>query len=255
MKPSSARAVDFRRVERAALLLHFDGGWATRILDGDVLGLTGAEKAMLRAVDRRAFRADPERAARAAAVIVAELPVAIAVAGVPRLLSFFRADAFVDVIVGRAPLVVGAADFLDSAPARIEGAVGRARRRRHVDVGDIVVAPHVAAALVPDGALAQWTAARQSLGDDAVAAIGAGRRIAWPAFDDAEAAGVLVTGDAANPAVGPCTAALARLLHRLEDGVDLAAFRAVACAEGCDDDAEADALLADLVADGLLRRG
>ncbi len=250
------RFIDVRRVERAALLMHFDDVWIARVLEEGVLSLSSMEKALFRSVDRRGFRSDGERAARAATAIVAELPVAVGVAGVPRLLSFFRDPAFVDVIVGGTPLVVGAARFLDNPPARIECAIACARRRDHAPDAAVVVAPAVAAAVIDDGTLAAWLAARESLGEDVVATVGSGQRIAWDARPAAAAAptGVLVRGAGAAPVVGGCAAALARLLGRLETGSTLAAYRAAACAEGCDDDAEADALLDDLVADGLLVR-
>ena len=251
---TTTRAIDLRRVEHAALLMHFDDAWAPRILDGDVLALSADEKALFRDVDRRGFHADGERAARAAGVVIAELPVTVAVVGVQRLLAFFRDDAFLRVIVDRVPLVVAAADWLDIVPARIEGAVARARRRRRVPVADVVAAAHTAAAIVPDDAVDRWARARADLGDDVVAAIAGGRRVPWAAAHDAGDAGVLVTGTPDNPAVARCASPLARLVGRLQAGVDVDAFRAIARDEGCDDDDEADALLADLVADGLLAR-
>lgn len=248
-------AIDFRRVEHATLLMHFDDVWATRILDGDLLGLSAAEKALFATIDRRAFHADPDRAARACRALVEELPVAVAVAGLPRLLSFFRDDAFVDVITGGIPLVVGAARFLDNVPARIEGAIAAARRRRRVPAAAVALAPHVAAAVVPVDALARWSDARAALGGDMIAAVAGGTRVDWPTVDDADGAGVVVTEASTNPAVGGAALALACLLTRLEQGATVSAFRTIACAEGCDDDDEADALLDDLVADGLLCRG
>jgi hypothetical protein len=236
------------------LLLHFDDAWAARILDGGVLGLSADEKALFASVDRRGFHADGERAARAASVVIEELPVAVAVAGVPRLLSFFRDDAFLRVIVERTPLVVAAAAWLDNVPARIEGAVARARRRTVAPDGDVVPAAHVAVTTAPDDAVERWARARAELGAAVVPVVAGGRRGPWAASVDDDGAGVLVSGDPGNPAVARCALPLARLLARLHMGVDIAAFRAAARDEGCDDDAEADALLADLVADGLLCR-
>jgi hypothetical protein len=78
--------------------------------------------------------------------------------------------------------------------------------------------------------------------------------VPWPAADATGTAGVLVCGGATDPAVARCALPLARLLYRLQDGVDAATYLAIARDEGCDDDAEAGGLLADLVADGLLLR-
>ncbi len=255
-------------------LMHFDDVWVERILDGDVLGLSAAEKALFRGVDRRAFHADGERAARAGSAVIEELPVAVAVAGVPRLLSFFRDDAFARAIVDGAPLVTTAADWLDNVPARIEGAIARARRRKHVPTAAVTVAPHVAVAAVPEGALDRWASARAGLGTRVVDAVAGGRRVTWPEQPAGQGAhggqethdgtgilvtgtlvtGILVTGAATDPSLAACARPLARLLARVNDGVDVDAFVAIACDEGCDDDAEAGALLADLVAEGLLVR-
>jgi hypothetical protein len=253
----TAAAIDVAKVERAALLMHFDAVWHARILEGDTLSLSAAEKSLFAQVDRRAFQTDGERAARAVAVVVEELPVAVAVAGLPRVFAFFRDEALLDVIVGGVPLVVAVARFLGNAPARIEGAVARARRRRTAPAGEVVVAPHVASAPVPADAVDRWLAARASLGADVVAVVGGGRRVPWvdATFGDTvDTAGVLVTGTPSSPAVGRCAHALAALLARFEDGGSSEAFRVAARELGCDDDAEADALLADLVADGMVVR-
>ncbi len=247
----AAPGLDLRRLEQATLLLHFDARWRPRLIEGGVLGLSPAEKALLARTDGRAFRADGERAARAVGVIVAELPVAVAVAGLPRLFSFFADDAFLDVIAGGVPLVVGAARFLDNVPARVEGAVAVARRRRRAPCAAVAVAPHVAAAVVPDDAVARWAAARDRLGADPAAALAAGQRLEWRG-DGEDVAGVLVCGDPQAPSVARCALGLARLLQRFVDGGTLESFRAEARALGCDDDAEADALRDDLRADGLL---
>jgi hypothetical protein len=254
---TAAATIDVVKVERAALLMHFDAVWQARILEGDTLSLSAAEKSLFAQVDRRAFHTDGERAARAVAVVVEELPVAVAVAGLPRVFAFFRDDAFLDVIVGGVPLVVGAAAFLDNAPARIEGAVARARRRHAAPAGEVVVAPHVASAPVPADAVDRWLAARASLGADVLAVVGGGRRVPWSDAtfgDTVDIAGVLVTGTPSSPAVGRCAHALASLLGHFENGGSCDAFRVAARERGCDDDAEADALLADLVVDGLLLR-
>ncbi len=246
-------AVDVRRLEQAVLLMHFADRWVDRILDGDVLGLTATEKALLRPLDRRGFGTDAERTARAARAIIEELPVAVAVAGLPTLLAFFVDDAFVDVITKGEPLVLAAARFLANEPARLEGTIARARRRKHVPRADVVVAAHVASTLATTGALERYSEARARIGADAVSLVGGGMRLSWPVAAS-DATGVLVSGPPASPLLGGCAAALVRLLGRLEGGLDHQSFIAAARHEGCDDDDEARALLDELVADGLLLR-
>ena len=62
--------VNAKKLRTAALLMHFDASWVARILDGKDLLLSDEEKAAFENVDRRGFRADEERKARAAAAVV-----------------------------------------------------------------------------------------------------------------------------------------------------------------------------------------
>lgn len=216
--------------------------------------LSPAEQAMFRAVDRRAFAADADRRHRAVVAIAEELPVAIAIAGLPAIYALFDdRDGFLAVVRGAAPMAVQFARGLEGVAgdaARIEGAVARARRRRRQPAG-IARADGVEVTRVADGALGRYEAARRSLGDDVVAVVCGGRRVAViGAGDDAS---VLATRGPAGVDLAGCSAALGALLDRC-DGLAEAEFIAHARALGCDDDEEARALLADLTADRLLVR-
>lgn len=219
-----------------------------------VEALSPAEQAMFRAVDSRAFAADAERRHRAVAAVATELPVSIAIAGLPAVYALFDAkDGLLAVVRGVAPMAVQFARALEPRAgdaARLEGTIARARRRRR-PVAGIARADGVEVTRASTGALGQYQAARISLGDDVVTTVCGGRRL--PAFSDGDDAWVLATRGAAGIDLADCSAALGGLLERC-DGVDEAAFIGHARALGCDDDDEARGLLKDLLAEGVLAR-
>lgn len=223
------------------------------LVEGLVAALSPAEQAMFRAVDRRAFAADAERRHRAVAAVAEELPVSIAIAGLPAVYALFDApEGLLAVVRGVAPMAVQFAKALEPLAgdaARLEGAIARARRRRR-PVAGIARADGVEITRVSTGALSQYQAARASLGDDVVTTVCGGRRL--PAFPGGDDAWVLATRATGVDLAG-CSAALGGLLERC-DGVDEGAFIAHARTLGCDDDDEARGLLKDLLVEGVLDR-
>ena len=246
--------LDAARLRTAALLLHFDASWRPRLLDEGLLGLSADERALLAAIDARAFRADEERKARAAAAVVDELPVAVAIAGLPRLFSFFCHTAFVDVIDQGAALVPAVAAFLAVGPAhdaaRIEGAVAQARRRRR---GRGLAAGVDAAAGLGVGAVVHWSALRAGLGPDVAGSVMRGARARWELPTVGEQEGVVVDNALVDPRVAACSHELAVLLEAARSE-GRAALLALAVSHGCDDE-EAAGLLSELQRDGLLAGG
>ncbi|MDP2340101.1 MAG: hypothetical protein Q8O67_04020 [Deltaproteobacteria bacterium] len=241
--------IDVRKVRTAALLMHFDAAWVARILDGGDLLLNDDEKALFAPIDRRAFRADEERKARAAAAVVDELPVAVAVAGLPRLFAFFTDPGFLVVIDQGRPLVEAVAAFL-GRPALIEGSIARARRRRR-SRGPFTLARGVdAERSLGVGSVALWTSLRASLGPDPAGAVMRGARVTWDLPHEGEVEGVVVDEALTDPRVAVCSQELGVLLlaARSQGRDDLLG---IAKLHGCDDD-EAAALLLELQADGLL---
>lgn len=243
-------AVNARKLRTAALLMHFDASWVARILDEGALLLNDDELALFRKIDRRAFRADEERKARAAAAVVAEGPVAVAVAGLPRLFSYFTSADFLVVIEQDQPLVIRALESLGPV-GRIEATIARARRRRRGQ-GPYTLAPGVdGERSFVKGSVAHWSELRASLGDDPAAAVMAGARRTWGLEVGDEKEGVVVDNGLVDPRVAACSQPLGVLLMGARN-LDHDSLRALARSQGCDDDEEADALLADLVNDGLL---
>jgi hypothetical protein len=216
--------------------------------------LTPAEQAMFRAVDRRAFGADGGRRDRIVAAVVDELPVSVAIAGLPAVYALFDDRAcFFPVVQGAAPIAVAFAAALEPVAtdaARLEGAIARARRRPRRVTG-LLRADGVEVACVDDGAIARYQAARAGLGDRPVESVGGGARLAG--IGNGDAAWVLATRGHKGVELGSCSGALGQLLQRCT-GIDDDAFVSCARALGCDTDDEASELLAELLADGLVQR-
>jgi hypothetical protein len=243
-----------RALQEIVVCAHYGCGFVEAMLATD--DVTDAERAAFRAVDPRAFRCDPERQHRAVAVVLEELPVTVAIAGLDAVYALFHdVEGFGAVVRRNLPLVVCFADRLvplAGDAARLEGAVARARRRQvrgaGVARGDGVEVVEVHAA-----ALQAWQQARGSLGGEAIDDVGRGRRLPHlPALG--ERGFMLIEPANGSWGVAPCSAPLGRVLHALDAPIDERAALDLAMAQGCDDEEEARALLNDLVADGLLRR-
>lgn len=242
-----------RALQEIVVCAHYGCGFVEAMLATD--DVTDAERAAFRAVDPRAFRCDAERQHRAVAVVLEELPVTVAIAGLDAVYALFHdVEGFGAVVRRNLPLVVCFADRLVPLAgdvARLEGAVARARRRRVRGHG-IARADGVEVVEVGATSLHAWQQARATLGPAAVDDVGRGRRhTRLP--EAAERGFVLVEPSAGSWGMAPCSAPLGRLLQALDVPVDEAAALRIARDQGCDDDDEARALLNDLVGDGLLR--
>jgi hypothetical protein len=243
-----------RALQEIVVCAHYGCGFVEAMLATD--DVTAAERAAFRAVDPRAFRCDAERQHRAVAVVLEELPVTVAIAGLDAVYALFHdVEGFGAVVRRNLSLVVCFADRLvplAGDAARIEGAVARARRRQvrgpGIARGDGVEVVEVYAA-----ALQAWQQARGALGGQAIDDVGRGRRLQHLP-ERGERSFMLIEPADGSWGVAPCSAPLGRLLGGLDAPVSAAAAIQSARDEGCDDDDEAQALLNDLVADGLLRR-
>jgi hypothetical protein len=251
-----------RILQRAAVLMHFDEGFANLVYDGAAAPpLTDDERALLRRVDRRAFRTDPERPLRLLAALLEEYPVSCAVVGVGALSQFFATSVFKNAIMKDRLVVDAFGDWLFAraggvAQLELAVALARRKRRRRNPAGSaaaVARAPGVELARVPLGTLAFYAAARDALARQASQplheAVARGARVhaAPPSTaEDALAQEHLV----ASPDVAPCSEPLFALLSFAREGRSRDALVAEARALGADDDA--DALVDDLVKDGLL---
>lgn len=225
--------------------------------------LNDDEAALLLRVDARAFRTDPLRAARLFAALLEELPVSVALTGVDVARGFFQSKPFHHAILKDRLVVDAFGDWLfprAGATAMIEQAIALARRRRArrrlrpngFVGGALARAPGVELARVPVGTLGFFAQARASLAARAPTmheAVAHGARVEPPASSEALERVLIVDGPD-GPACSLCADALFALLAFARDGRSRASVEDEARRLGADDDAAA--LVADLVADGLL---
>ncbi len=245
-------------VQRAAVLMHFDASFADDVRAGRARGLDDDERALLCRVDARAFRTDPERPLRLLATLIEEYPVSCAVVGAGALGAFVRSSPFRHAVMTDRLVVDAFGDWLfprAGAVAQIELAVALARRRRRRrgmgGVDDrLARAPGVELARVPAGTLAFYARARARLAAGAASlqeAVARGARVEAPepVWDEQGLEHLLATPD-----VAPCAEPLFALLAYAREGRERAALVDEARQLGADE--EAEALIDDLVADGLL---
>ncbi len=236
------------------------------------VALTPAQRAWLVAPDRRRWRADPHRRARALHALLEEYPAAGArvarIEGLGALDAFFSSAGFHRCVQGRGSLAEAFGDFLGArggpvgGVARLEQAIARVRRAPSRPItgasgdGPWRTAPWIDAFLAPATALADRQAVVAALAAHPQGTLAGlvDSTVGLPAAPaGSPEAGFLVERDAAGAvAVGDCSPALARLLaHRAPR--DLPALQAALCALGAEGD-EAAEVAADLLADGLLVR-
>lgn len=260
-------------VQRAAVLLHFDPGFAEALHDRErpLPGwLAPDEAALLRRADPRAFRTDPERALRLLAALLEEYPVSCALLGREALPAFISSSLFHNAVV-RGRLVVDAfGDWLlprAGGAAQLEHAIALARRRRRRRGAGIARAPGVELVRVPAGTLRFYAEARRQLGPSPRDAVAHGARLeSAPDMEGLEELLVEqgpVRGPAlaeerlealealeAGPSVAPCAAALFSLLSFAREGRPRDLLVDEARRLGADD--EAHEVVTELIDAGLL---
>lgn len=246
---------DVAALRHAMARMLYDPAHVARVHAGPVPGLGEAERALLLAVDRRAWGTDRFRRSRAVQALIEEYPVTAAVLGVQGVDAFFSAEAFARVLTRRGSLALDFGSWAEpraGAVARLERAVATARRGERAGGPGLVTAPGVEPLLLPGGVLGFYTAQRAALGADPVAALAHGRPLApAPPPGDGEDA-LLIERDAQGQVqVGGGSPALVRLLAFLTTPRSRAAALAHARRLGCEpgDDIE---VLDGLVADGLV---
>ena len=245
-----------RVVQRACVLMHFDECFARDIYAAGAAWLRDDELALLRAVDPRAFRTDPERPLRLLAGLLEEYPVSAAVVGVEALHAFIGSAPFRHAVL-RDRLVADAfGDWLFAragAIAHIELGRAMARRRRHRRGTGIARAPGVELARGPAGTLACYVDALARLGERAHDKVAAGARVDAPdapavsADDDAPGQEHILV---VHGAVSLCSEPLFALLSWARDGKARDAVVHEAARLGADEDAAE--LVADLCDEGLI---
>jgi hypothetical protein len=232
-------------LEHVLVLLHFGSAQA----ETAIAALPAHERALIAQIDRRAFHADGERAARAVTVAVEELPVSTSICGVPRLFRFFLSPSFVAVVRGEMGLVPAMAADLEAGAgdmAGIEGLIARARRRRRPRMAGVALADGVAIATGATGALEHFAVERLRLGDRPEQAVAAGRRC-QPFSAGGQAQPVAAFGQQLQPLPDALAMVLADCLTP-RPRTEVEALFIAAGAEAAD----AADLVDELLADGLL---
>ncbi len=160
-----------RALQQAIVRMMFDPAFVTAIHGPRAVpGLAEDERALLRAVDRRAFTTDKFRRARAVQALVEEYPVSAAAIGLTAVDSFLSAPEFHACITGRGAIGLAFATWLKDQAAgigMIEGAMARLRRMGSgapAVPGALMCGPCFAPLIVPAGTLAWYEATREWLG-------------------------------------------------------------------------------------------
>lgn len=243
-------------LRQAMTRLLFDPAYVARVYAGPVDGLTEAERALLTAVDRRAWGTDKYRRSRGVQALIEEYPVTAAVLGVKGVDAFFSSSAFAGVLSERGSLALsfglwaqarGAGDV-----ARLERAVAQARRAKRPAGAGLVTRPGVEPITLPGGVLAFYAQQRQALGADPVAALAHGRPpVPVPAPTGEPDALLVERDDRGEVQVGGGSSALCALLTFTTQPRSRDAVLARARALGCDPGEDVE-LVDDLLGEGLL---
>jgi hypothetical protein len=138
-----------------------------------VPGLAEDERALLRAVDRRAFTTDRFRRARAVQALVEEYPVSAAAIGLTAVDAFLSAPEFAACIGERGSMALVFGTWLKdqaSGVGVIEAAMARLRRPPAATPGPgaLICGPRLAPLIVPEGTLAWYEATLAWLGSQAL---------------------------------------------------------------------------------------
>ncbi len=241
-------------IQRAMVRMLHDPAWVARIHAGPVPELSEPERALLVAVDRRAWSTDRYRRGRLVTALVEEYPVTAAVLGVRGVDRFLSTEAFAATLARRGSLAVDFGAFAIPRAgdvARLEQAIALARRGWR-PTGGLVTRPGVEPVELAGGTLAFYADLRRRLGPDPLQALASGWEPVKPPAPGPEPEPVLVErSDGGEVRVGGATPALVALLRYARTPRDQSALAAHAERLGCDPGEGAE-LVAGLVAEGLL---
>ncbi len=250
--------LDPHRVQHVLVAMMFDPEYAARVRsDAPPAELTPREHALLRDVDPRALATDRFRRARAVNVLVDEFPVTAAVLGIGAFERFFASDAFRAAVFGRGRMALAFGAWIGERAhgvGRLESALAHVRRAVEEPArADRLACPsRLRALVVSAGTLAYHGRVRQALGKDPAATLAraATRRAERPPQRGAEYLLVERQADGSID-VGTGSEPLVRLLTFAHEPRTREALAAEAVRHGAEAE-EADELLDDLVAQGLL---
>lgn len=251
--------LDPLRVQAVMVGMLFDPEYAARVQgDAPLVELTARERSLLRAVDPRALRTDRYRRARAVATLVEEYPVTAVVVGTAVLDRFFATAAFRAAVLGRGSMALAFGAWLGERAhgvGRLEAAMAAVRRAEDVAPAELCCAPRLRALVVPAGTLAYHGRARERLGPDVAGAMARGDvRLAERPPQRGHEYLLVERRDDGSIDLGTGSGPLVRLLVFAAVPRTREALRAEAVRQGAEAD-EADEILDDLLAQGMLRSG
>lgn len=255
---------DARRVQQALVCMHFDPEYAAAVRGEASLPELGVrERELLRGVDPRALATDELRRARAVHAIVDEFPVCAALLGLDVVDRFFSSPMFRACVFERGSMALAFGQSYLEGRARVRGvgaietAMALARRRvrvralaRGVSIGR---APGIEPVVTAAGMLAFHQRVLRRLGPEPLRTLAA-RREPWPQRPPERGREHLLIEAKADGsiALGTASEALVELLRAASPARPRAELARVATELGAEP-GEADALLDDLVAEGLLQ--
>jgi uncharacterized protein len=253
-----------QRIQRSLVCMLFDPRYAAKIRGGDPLPeLRERERELLREVGPRGLATDEMRRARALQVLLDEYPVSAALLGLDLVDRFFASAEFRACVLerGSMALAFGQRWLRDRARGvgMIETAMARARRdpRRPDSLGAagpgaLGRAPGVIPLRVPEGSLAWYRRARERLGPEPVQAL-AKLRKPWAQTPPRRGEEHLLVEPQADGSLAIATASkpLVELLYAADPPRARPELARVAVELGAEAH-EADELLDDLLAEGLL---
>jgi len=216
-------------------------------------GLAAADRALLTAVDRRAWNTDPLRRARLVQALLEEFPVTAAVVGVPAVDAFFSSPAFRAMLERRGSMALAFADWIRGRSgdiAVLEGAIARARRSPRQGPG-LQTAPGVIPLSVQVGTLPFLQRSMVALGPTPAQAVAEGVRLEAPMTTPAQDHLLVEANRKGQVNISPCDRALVGLLHACVKPTTRAQATRHACRLGADP-ADAQDIVQHLLSEGLL---
>ena len=222
--------------------------------DAPIPGLDPVDRALLQAVDPRAWGVDVHRRARLVTTVLEECPIIGALLGPEAIDAFLGGPGFVAALESGGSLCVEAARALAPAAGplgHLELQLCVARRAAPKKGRGVAAAPGVIAFFAPKGSLEAFAAARARLGDAPLHAIvEGGLRLRAPTLGPGDEA-LLIQPDAAGQlGVSSVSPALARLISASAEPAPKAAVMARARKLGAGSGAAQ--LIAQLIEEGLL---
>lgn len=252
-----------RAIQRAIVRMIYDPGFLGAVYGPRALpGLSEPERALLQQVDRRAFTTDRFRRARAVHAIVDEYPASAAAIGLAALEGFLGSREFSAVLVGRGAMALAFGTWLNdqaSGVGRIEAAMAGLRRPAPAPpgTGSLRCATNIAPLIVPAGSLEWYEATIAALGPEPLQGLAdQQRRPGLPRRSpirkrQADEHLLIELRPDGGMSLGTASEPLVRLLRFASTPRSRPMLAAEAVARGASAQ-EAPALLAGLIADGLL---